>query len=98
MKRNITVIDYGSGNILSAMQSFAQVIKIHKLDAEVKISRNPESIKKSSHIVLPGQGAFETCITGLKKIPGMLDELYNFAMIEKKTFFWNLCRHAITCR
>ena len=87
MKKNVTIIDYGSGNILSAMQSFAKVIKINNLDADVKISRNPESIEKSSHIVLPGQGAFETCINGLKKIPRMLEELYNFAIIEKKPFF-----------
>ena len=87
MKRNITIIDYGSGNILSAMQSFAKVIKVYNLDADVKISKNPESIKKSSHIVLPGQGAFETCINGLRKIPGMIEGLNNFAMIEKKPFF-----------
>ena len=87
MKRSITIIDYGSGNILSAMQSFVKVIKIHNLDADVKISGNPQSIKKSSHVVLPGQGAFGTCINGLKKIPGMLEELYSFAMIEKKPFF-----------
>ena len=36
---------------------------------------NPETIKNSTHIVLPGQGAFETCINGLKEIPGMIDEL-----------------------
>ena len=67
MKRNITILDYGSGNILSAMQSFAKVIKTHNLNAEVIISGNPDSIKNSTHLVLPGQGAFETCISGLKK-------------------------------
>jgi imidazoleglycerol phosphate synthase glutamine amidotransferase subunit HisH len=30
MKKNITIIDYGSGNILSAKQSFARVIKNRK--------------------------------------------------------------------
>ena len=87
MKRNITILDYGSGNILSAMQSFAKVIKNYNLDAEVNISRNPVSIKKSSHVVLPGQGAFATCIKGLKKIPGMLEEIHKFAIEEKKPFF-----------
>jgi len=87
MKSNVTILDYGSGNILSAMQSFAKVIKIYNLDADVKISKNPESIKQSSHVVLPGQGAFETCVKGLKKNPRILDELENFALIEKKPFF-----------
>ena len=87
MKKNITIIDYGSGNILSAKQSFAKVIKTHDLDAEVCISGNPRTIKNSSHIVLPGQGAFETCITGLKSIPGMLEELSRFVIDQKKPFF-----------
>ena len=87
MKKNITIIDYGSGNILSAKQSFARVIKKENIDADVCISGNPEKIKNSTHIVLPGQGAFETCINGLKQIPGMIDELNNFAFVKKKPFF-----------
>jgi len=87
MKKNITIIDYGSGNILSAKQSFARVIKKENIDADVCISGNPEKIKNSTHIVLPGQGAFETCINGLKEIPGMIDELNNFVVVKKKPFF-----------
>ena len=87
MKKNITIIDYGSGNILSAKQSFEKVIKTENIDADVCISGNPEIIKNSTHIVLPGQGAFETCFNGLKKIPGMIDELNNFVLVKKKPFF-----------
>ena len=87
MKKNITIIDYGSGNILSAKQSFARAIKTENIDADVCISGNPEVIKSSTHIVLPGQGAFETCINGLKQIPGMIDELNNFVVVKKKPFF-----------
>ncbi len=87
MKKNITIIDYGSGNILSAKQSFARVIKKQNIDADVCISGNPEKIKNSTHIVLPGQGAFETCIKGLEGIPGMIEELNNFVVVQKKPFF-----------
>tara|TARA_B100000965_G_scaffold253381_1_gene213203 strand:+ start:1095 stop:1775 length:681 start_codon:yes stop_codon:yes gene_type:complete len=87
MEKNITIIDYGSGNILSAKQSFSKVIKDHNINAKVCISSNPKNIKSSSHLVLPGQGAFETCIKGLKKIPGMIEELNNFAIDQKKPFF-----------
>ena len=87
MKKNITIINYGSGNILSAKQSFARVIKTENIDADVCISDKPETIKNSTHIVLPGQGAFETCINGLKEIPGMIDELNNFVVVKKKPFF-----------
>ena len=87
MKKNITIIDYGSGNILSAKQSFARVIKTENIDADVCISDKPETIKNSTHIVLPGQGAFETCINGLKEIPGMIDELNDSVVTKKKPFF-----------
>ena len=87
MKKNITIINCGSGNILSAKQSFVRVIKKTNIDADVCISGNPESIKKSTHIVLPGQGAFETCINGLKGIPGMIDELNDSVVAKKKPFF-----------
>ena len=84
MKKNITIIDYGSGNILSAKQSFARVIKTENIDADVCISGNPKTIINSTHIVLPGQGAFETCINGLKRIPGMIEELNNFVDIKTR--------------
>ncbi len=87
MKKNITIINYGSGNILSAKQSFVRVIKSYGIDAEIDVSGDPKTIRSSSHIVLPGQGAFETCIGGLKKIPGMLEELNSFVLEKKKPFF-----------
>ena len=52
MKKNITIIDYGSGNILSAKQSFSKVIKNFNLDAEVCISGNPVTIKNSTDFAL----------------------------------------------
>ena len=87
MKKSITIIDYGSGNILSAKQSFVRVIKKENIDVDVCISGNPKIIKNSTHIVLPGQGAFETCIKGLEGIPGMIDELNNSVVVQKKPFF-----------
>tara|TARA_Y100001970_G_C13953060_1_gene709234 strand:+ start:190 stop:819 length:630 start_codon:yes stop_codon:yes gene_type:complete len=87
MKKNITIIDYGSGNILSAKQSFAKVIKMNNIDANVCISGDPNTLKKSTHIVLPGQGAFDTCISGLKNISGMFEELNDFVIYKKKPFF-----------
>ena len=86
MKKQITIVDYGLGNILSAQQSFLKVASEKKLDAEITITKNPNLIKKSSHVVLPGQGAFKTCMSGLSSIPGMINELNNFALICKKPF------------
>ena len=98
MKKKITIVDYGSGNLLSAKQSFVKVVNLKSINAEIQISSDPRSLKESSHVVLPGQGAFKTCIDGIQKISGMQDQLNEFVTIKKKTFFWNLCRNAVTCR
>tara|TARA_Y100000768_G_scaffold254582_1_gene193461 strand:- start:108 stop:779 length:672 start_codon:yes stop_codon:yes gene_type:complete len=82
----ITIVDYGSGNVLSAQKSFIKVTNESKAETKVIISNNLEDIKKATHIVLPGQGAFATCMSGIKKQSGLIEELYNFAIIKKKPF------------
>ena len=82
----ITIVDYGSGNVLSAQQSFIKVTNDNKIEAKVLISKNLNDIKNSTHIVLPGQGAFSTCMSGLKNTPGLVEELYDFAIIKQKPF------------
>ena len=82
----ITIVDYGSGNVLSAQKSFIKVTNDNKIEAKVLISKNLNDIKNSTHIVLPGQGAFSTCMSGLKNTPGLVEELYDFAIIKQKPF------------
>ena len=86
MKKKITIVDYGLGNILSAEQSFIKVIKDNKINADVKISNLPSDVSSSTHVVLPGQGAFKSCIDGLTSIYGMIEALKKFALIYKKPF------------
>ena len=87
MKKKITIVDYGSGNLLSAKQSFVKVVNLKSINAEIQISSDPRSLRESSHVVLPGQGAFKTCIDGIQKISGMQDQLNEFVTIKKKPFF-----------
>ena len=86
MKKKIVIVDYGLGNIVSAQQSFLKVIQDNFFDAEVIISSCPSDIYASSHIVLPGQGAFSSCIGGLKNIFGMIRALEDSVLIKKKPF------------
>ena len=86
MKKKITIVDYGLGNIVSAKQSFLKVVKKNNLQFDVIISNRPQDIKTSSHIVLPGQGAFKTCMDGLKKITGMIEVLEDEVINNKKPF------------
>ena len=84
--KKITIVDYGSGNVLSAQKSFVKIAKDHNIDVDVLISKKLSDVKVSTHIVLPGQGAFSTCMNGLKKTDGLIDELCEFALIKKKPF------------
>ena len=84
--KKITIIDYGSGNVLSAQKSFVKIANENNITSKVIISNNVNEIKDSTHIVLPGQGAFSTCMNGLKNIKGLIDELYNHAINKKKPF------------
>ena len=90
MKKKITIVDYGLGNIVSAKQSFTKIIKNNNFKYDIVISKNPADIKNSTHIVLPGQGAFKSCITGLKNIPGMVEALEE-SVIKNKTPFLGIC-------
>ena len=86
MKKKIAIIDYGLGNVLSAQQSFNKVIKEHNLSASTTITKDPNLIDSSTHVVLPGQGAFKSCMSGLEKVSGMVDSLEKFALKNKKPF------------
>ncbi len=84
--KKITIVDYGSGNVLSAQKSFVKIAKDNNIEVDVLISKKLNDVKSSTHIVLPGQGAFSTCMNGLKKTDGLIDELSEFALIKKKPF------------
>ena len=84
--KKIIIVDYGSGNVLSAQKSFVKIAKDNNIEVDVLISKKLNDIKNSTHIVLPGQGAFSTCMNGLKKTDGLIDELSEFALIKKKPF------------
>ena len=86
MKKYIAIVDYGLGNIRSAEQSLKKVVNENNLDAEVVITNIAKDIFLASHIILPGQGAFKTCMDGLKNIKGMVDALSQNVLIQKKPF------------
>ena len=68
MKKKITLIDYGAGNILSARRGFM------KSGAVVEVSSDLKKIKDASFLVLPGDGSFSYASYQLKK-SGIFDIL-----------------------
>ena len=64
---SITVIDYGSGNLRSAAKALEAAADNTNLDLKIVVTSNPEVIKKSNKVILPGQGSFRDCYLGIKK-------------------------------
>jgi glutamine amidotransferase len=83
MTLKIIIIDYGSGNLQSVFNALELVKKPSDL---VLISSNPSDLESATHIILPGVGAFGDCISSLKAILGMVEELQTQVLKNKKPF------------
>ena len=87
--KKIFIVDYGLGNIHSAQQSIKKVIEEENQQAEVCVTDSAKDLHFATHIILPGQGAFASCMNGLKKIPGMIEELSENVFIVTRNGFLN---------
>ena len=85
--KNVLIIDYGTGNLKSVYNAIKKVSE--KQDCKIFVSSSIEDLKKSTHIILPGVGAFESCLNGLikTKVRGYLEEM----VLEKKKPFLGIC-------
>jgi glutamine amidotransferase len=87
LNTTIAIIDYGSGNLRSAAKAFDLVAGN---EMTVIVTSDPKDIAKASHIVLPGVGAYGTCMAGLTALDGMIDEL-NTQVIKGGKPFLGIC-------
>ena len=74
MKR-VAVVDYGSGNLASASRALALAAERAGIKAQVDVTADPDVVAAADRIVLPGQGAFADCATGLAAVHGMRDAI-----------------------
>ena len=63
-RRSVVVLDYGSGNLRSAQRA------LQRVGASVEVTADAEAAAAADGLVVPGVGAFEACMTGLRKIGG----------------------------
>ena len=84
---SIAIIDYGSGNLRSAAKALEVANKNLNTNLKIIITSDPEVIRKSNKIILPGQGSFRDCFLGIKKINGLVDTLNDFVLVQKKPIF-----------
>jgi imidazole glycerol-phosphate synthase subunit HisH len=63
-KKSLVVLDYGSGNLRSAQRA------LQRVGASVEVSSDPTAAADADGLVVPGVGAFEACMAGLRGIGG----------------------------
>ena len=83
----LTVVDYGVGNLRSIAKSIEKANSDNRLNYLVKVSSDVKDIKKSDKIVLPGQGSFKACKSGMDNIMGLQNELNESVLIKKKPIY-----------
>ena len=64
MTARVVVLDYGSGNLRSAQRA------LERVGATVEVTADVDAAMNADGLVVPGVGAFEACMTGLRKIGG----------------------------
>jgi glutamine amidotransferase len=72
---HVAIIDYGSGNLHSAAKAFERAAGEQGSPLEIKVTAEPEEVRRADRIVLPGVGAFADCKAGLAAVPGMIEAL-----------------------
>lgn len=60
----VAVLDYGSGNLRSVVRAVARA------GAEVELTADPDVAESAAGLVVPGVGAFEACMIGLRAVGG----------------------------
>jgi len=82
----VAIIDYGSGNLRSAAKAFERAAREAGYAGIIKVTGEPDAVRKADRIVLPGVGAFADCMAGLCAIPGMREALEEAVRQHAKPF------------
>ena len=83
----LTVVDYGVGNLRSIAKSIEKANSENNLKYSIKVSSDINDVKKSDKIILPGQGSFKSCKSGIDNINGLQDELNESVLFKKKPIY-----------
>ena len=79
----VAIIDYGSGNLHSALKAFERAAGG---SGQIAITSDPDEVRRAERIVLPGVGAFKDCHAGLMAVPGMRETLQEQVIARGKPF------------
>jgi glutamine amidotransferase len=61
---SVAVLDYGSGNLRSVVRA------VERAGAHVELTADPTVAERAAGLIVPGVGAFEACMVGLRSVGG----------------------------
>jgi glutamine amidotransferase len=64
-RKRVAVLDYGSGNLRSAVRA------VERAGADVELTSDPRVAAEADGLLVPGVGAFESCMRGLVEVDGV---------------------------
>ena len=64
LSKNVVVLDYGSGNLRSAVRA------VERAGAEVTLTGDRQAAEDADGLVVPGVGAYAACMAGLRAVDG----------------------------
>ena len=82
---NIAIIDYGSGNLHSALKSF-EAAALDLKNVNVTLTSCYKTVLSADKIVLPGVGSFAFCKFNLFENTDLYKALCDLVMVKKKPF------------
>ena len=81
MAEVVALVDYGAGNL----HSVANALKAAGAEG-VTLTSDPEVVRATDRIVLPGVGSFRACAQGLRAIPHMVEAMAERVLIGGAPF------------
>jgi glutamine amidotransferase len=73
----ITIVDYGMGNLGSMLNMFKRIGVIARIESD------PDVLRHSKKLVLPGVGAFDAAMQRINALPGLREVLDHKALVEQ---------------
>ena len=85
--QSVALIDYGSGNLRSAEKA---LIRAADGRADIVVTNDPAVVASADRIVLPGVGAFASCMAALSEREGVIEAM-NHAVHDRGVPFLGIC-------
>ena len=83
---DISIVDYGSGNLKSVYNSVKLCCDNKHSSSKIRVTNNKKTIDNSTHLILPGVGSFKSCVNGLKNKGTLFETLYDNISSKGKPF------------